>query len=53
MSLINAENTPLSAVLASPAGVFSVAFSRDGRLLATNSEKGTVQLWNVADSAGR
>ena len=51
MSLINAENTPLSAVLASPAGVFSVAFSHDGRLLATNSEKGTVQLWNVADSS--
>jgi WD40 repeat protein len=48
-SLIDAENTPMSAVLASPAAVFSVAFSHDGRLLATNSEHGTVQLWNVAN----
>ncbi len=48
-SLIDAENTALSAVLPSSAAVFSVAFSHDGRLLATNSEHGTIQLWNLAD----
>jgi len=48
-SLIDAENTPMSAALASPAAVQSVAFSHDGRLLATNNEQGTIQLWRVAD----
>ena len=50
--LLSAENTPLSSAL--PGGtqaVFSVAYSRDGRTLASGDIDGAVRLWDVADPA--
>ena len=50
--LLNAENTPLPAQLSTGAGlVSSVAFSPDGRMLASSSPDGTIRRWNVADPA--
>jgi transcriptional regulator with XRE-family HTH domain len=48
--LLNTENTPLSAPLATGAGgVNSVAFSPDRHTLASGNLDGTVRLWDVAD----
>ena len=50
--LLNAENTPLPAQLSTGAGlVSSVAFSPDGRTLASSNASGTIRRWNVADPA--
>jgi WD40 repeat protein len=50
--LVNTENTPLPAPLAAGAGfVYSVAFSRDGHVMASGNSDGTIRLWNVADPA--
>jgi len=43
---------PLGQPLASSSGaVYSVAFSPDGRTLASGNANGTVGIWNVADPA--
>ena len=48
--LVNTENTPLPAPLAAGAGfVYSVAYSRDGHVMASGNSDGTIRLWNVAD----
>jgi hypothetical protein len=48
--LESAENTPLStAAVAGAKGVFSVAYSPDGRTLASGDQDGTLRLWNVTD----
>ena len=48
--LLNTENTPLATSLATGAGfVNSVAFSRDGRTLASGSSDGMVRLWGTAN----
>ena len=50
--LLNAENTPLPALLGTGAGlVSSVAFSPDGRTLASSNANGTLRMWNIADPA--
>ena len=50
--LVDTTTTPLSSVLTGPADlVSSVAFSRNGRILAAGGYDGKVWLWNLADPA--
>jgi WD40 repeat protein len=48
--LLTSENEPLATVLTGHRDVvYAVAYSRDGRILATGGRDDTIRLWNVAD----
>jgi WD40 repeat protein len=45
--LWSVETDKLLATLSSPGGVSSVAFSPDGKLIATGSSGGTISIWDI------
>ncbi|WP_396784875.1 hypothetical protein [Microbispora sp. H10670] len=51
-SLLDTRNVPLSTPLTGhTAPVYAVAFSPDGRTMATGARDNTIRLWNVSDPA--